>query len=857
MSQSTNSDDEFAEYRTTTGAEIKTADVSGDTHPVKQKLGRDDVDKQRIYDPKIAGERFVQFYDDSAAAIREYLSNAETACIRRARHEIKQSGIPVPSGVSEILQVAREETGYEPLIEVTYNEQSDATRFIVEDNGIGISVEEYQVVQRVGYSTSHANGERLGQFGMGWMSGFQLTSVNGAFRMYTRSRLTDEAYSTIEYVANFEYLDGKPQEYGTRFEFPEFSESAKEIDITTKVREFSEGMRVPVLYRHFDNSGEETSQSDDYLPSNMEDDYPEGAFVVTYEDEFFKAVMSPESSTNRRNGSYLTYNVTMPIRRNTEEFGSNPSFDATWKWDFRGKREDGPIVSCDENPEIVGYVPIEDSKYAKLSDEQRDGHVRLSAVPDSAIVMPEPASSRDSYMSGHDDFWAYVSRRLEDSFVGSAQDIFNSFDTWSQFKQLSMNEKQAAYRCYSKFGPGYTDNDPENIQSTLEEELGATLSKDVCEKIDQSRNKKMVVPRGNQNARLKTPAKGNKKRIWEIITEAPDGVYMAKAPSQKKAEIAWGLGDTHVLRVSSYDQLEEMWGFKKLKSLPSKNLSEKLPQLDDDVVEKWENTSTTETKKSSSNTTHRRTSRDPSSKKISVRVGSGSSKKMSNTRVSRVVRRLNSGETIRAGRYDCNRLIVYDQTELRGSTPPSSAASTAAGIAVAAVPKYVYKYLEGKTNIYTDKEEAYADLKQSEIDEFDVADTILFAGDEIIENTDSDSDVRELLNEHSDYDINDADSIAVFEKDRFDDIIVCQQEDFDATIVTINGGHYTLRNFANYTVTVDMVDIILEREIPDADYSSPYFKQIFGRKKYCNADNDGFRRGIEIVKEMGGKFPDQ
>jgi len=857
MSQSTNPDDEFAEYRTTTGTEVKTADVSNENHALKQVIGTNDESKERIYDSTVAGQRFVDFYDDSAAAIREALSNAETACIRRARYEIEQAGLAVPNGVSGAIEMARNEVGYEPLIEVSYNEQSDATRLIIEDNGIGISVEEYQVLQRVGYSTSHNDGTVGGQFGLGFLSMFQLTSVNGAFRMYTRSRLTDEAYSTIEYVANFEYLDGKPQEYGTRFEFPEFSESAKEIDITTKVREFSEGMRVPVLYRHFDNSGEETSQSDDYLPSNMEDDYPEGAFVVTYEDEFFKAVMSPESSTNRRNGSYLTYNVTMPIRRNTEAFGSNPSFDATWKWDFRGKREDGPIVSCNENPEIVGYVPIEDSKYTKLSDEQRDGHVRLSAVPDSAIVMPEPASSRDSYMSGHDDFWVYVSRRLEDSFVGAAQDIFNSFDTWSQFKQLSMNEKQAAYRCYSKFGPGYTNNDPENIQSTLEEELGVTLSKDVCEKIDQSRNKKMVVPRGNQNARLKTPAKGNKKRIWEIITEAPDGVYMAKAPSQKKAEIAWGLGDTHVLRVNSYDALEEMWGFKKLKSLPSRNLSEKLPQLDDDVVEKWENTSTTETEKSLSNTTHRRTSRDPSSKKISVRVGSGSPKKMSNTRVSRVVRRLNNGDTIRAGRHGCNRLIIYDQTKLRGSTPPSGAASIASGIALAAVPKYVYKYLEGKTNIYTDKDEAYAELKQSEIDEFDVADTIIFVGDEITENTDSDSDVRELLNEHSDYDIDDTDSIAVFEKGRFDDIIVCQQEDFDATIVTINGGPYTLRKFANYSVTVDMVDIILEREIPDADYSSLYFKQIFGRKKHCNADNDDFHRGIKIVKEMGGKFPDQ
>lgn len=121
MSESALTKEELAEYRSTAGAEVKTADVSDDDHPLKQTLGEQ---KERVYDAKIAGERFVQFYDDSAAAIREYLSNAETACIRRARHELLDAGVDeadVPANVADLMEMAREVADYEPLIEVTYN----------------------------------------------------------------------------------------------------------------------------------------------------------------------------------------------------------------------------------------------------------------------------------------------------------------------------------------------------------------------------------------------------------------------------------------------------------------------------------------------------------------------------------------------------------------------------------------------------------------------------------------------------------------------------------------------------------------------------------------------------------------
>jgi hypothetical protein len=856
MSQKTQDGDEFAEYRSTTGAEVKTANVSGDTHPVKNQLGMDDANKERIYDPKIAGERFVQFYDDSAASIREYLSNAETACIRRARYELEQAGHDVPTGVAPILETASEKVGYEPLIEVTYNEQSDATRLVIEDNGIGISVEEYQVVQRIGYSTSHSNGERLGQFGMGWMSGFQLTSVDGAFLMHTRSRLTDEAYRTIEYVANFEYLDGEPEQYGTRFEFPEFGESAKEIDITEKVEEFSEGMRVAVLYRHFDAAGNETPFSDDYLPSNMESEHDDDHTVVVFENEFFKAVSSPDCRYDRRSGDYHTYNVTMPIRRNVDEFGRAPKFEAPWKWDFRGKREDGPVVKCDSNPEIVGCSPIEDSKFEKLTEQQQSSHVRLSDVPEDAVVMPEPASSRDSYMSGHDDFWRHVSLKVADSWRDMSADLFRSFDTWSEFKDLSTAEKKVVYRAYSSFGPDYGKSDADTIQATLEEELGVTVDKNVCVKISESRKKEMVVPRGSANARLKTPARDNRKKVWQIIDEAPDGVYVAKSPSQKKAEIAWGLGETHVVRVEDtdkYDELSGIWGFETLKSLPSRNLSEKLPELDDAVVEKWENKPSQGARRSS-RSTNRRSSRDPLTKVINLRCGNNSSWREDVT-VLTVVEKFSDDEEVAVGPRSANKLMLYDKNDIDGTTPPMRLASKVPGVAAAAVPTYVFERLEGVDNVFTDPEQLKQTLREEEREEYDVASIVIFTDDdvrEVLKYTDTDK----ILNEYPDttHTFEDYDSVEVFDQTEARNIAMCDASDFDARVVSINGSRFS-NDFSDILLYVDAEEIMIDERLPDVDTSSPYFQQLFAHTHAASSDN--FRRAVEMVEEMGGVLPDQ
>lgn len=854
-------EDDLEQYRGTAGAEVKTANVSADDNPLKQKLGEEDGAKERKYDAKIAGERFVQFYDDSAAAIREYLSNAETACIRRARHELLDAGFTedeIPDEVADLLDMAKEETGYEPLIEVTYNRKPDATRLIIEDNGIGISTEEYQVVQRIGYSTSHQEGSRLGNFGMGWMSGFQLTSINGMFKMFTKSYLTDEAYGTVEYVANCEFLDEAPTEYGTRFEFPGFGEAAKEINIPAKVEEYADGMTISVLYRDFDASGQETHRSDDFLATRMEDDYSDDSMVVIYENEYFKAVMSPDSKETGR--GLTTYNISMPIRRNTDGFGTNNAYNAPWKWDFRAKQENGPIVSCESDESLVGLVPKENTKYDRLTPEMQEKCVPMSQVPDDAIVMPEPASSRDSFMGGHNDFWKHVSDKLNEAWAEVARERFTDLDTWDDFLDMDRSEKKALFRAYSKFGPGTTDNTADTIQETLKENLDVDLDADLCLKLDNARSKVSVVSRGHHRAHTKNAT--HREKIWKVIEEAPDGVYMGKSISQKKAEIVWGLGETHIIRLTgddeTYSQFEDDWNWTKAKELPNRNLAEKLPELDDDVAEKFENVSD-----SDSNNTRRSSTggngKDPDTYRMKVRVGSNSRKYFTAYRTDKLVEKLEDDESFKAGRYSAQYIIIHED-DVSARTVARSA-DLSKDIAATRVPKYVYQYLVNQPNVYESMDElrkaeggvdiTLSDDTEMALSDLPESDCLLTSESKVKSRFEGrEDDLVELLGHDSDK----FERYTWTEPSAFDG---AWNRETDATVIYLKNTRGSFKDFDDYDFA-DMGhdDLLMADKLGDVDESSDEYKALFDYR-YGEPSGSTLETLIDIAAEYGLPQDDQ
>jgi len=859
----TMTNDELEQYRSTIGAEIKTADVASDEHALKQALGQDDPSKERIYDAKIAGERFVQFYDDPAAAIREYLSNAETACIRRARAELIDAGVSeddIPADTHKMLALAQERADYEPLIEVTHSRSDTAPALVIEDNGIGISVEEYQVVQRIGYSTSHMHGERLGQFGMGWMSGFLLTGVNGAFRMYTRSYLTDEAYSTVEYVANFEYLDGVRSLAGTRFEFPSFSEEAKDsVPVAEKVAEYSEGMRIPVLYRDFDETGAETHRSDDFLPRNIEDDYDDDLITITYENEFFKAVMAPRVPEGRRR--HVTYNVTMPIKRNTDEFGRTPAFHAPWQWDFRAKREDGPIVACESDPSVIGRVPVDDTTYERMSEHRQKKSIRRSAVPDDAIEMVAPASSRDSYMAGNDAFWKHVSTKLLDAFNDRVYRVISGINRWSDFTALTTKQK-ALVVSGVKIHVGYSDRKyPDKMQQALQEELGVTVSDEVATNFTLMHRDVLVVPRDSNRKDLLKPARENAKNLWEVIDEAPDGVYVAKTISQTKAQIAHALGDTHIIRIdpqesndalSSYESFQQQWGFKLLKDLPSRNLREKLPQLDDDLLDELESSSSRTSTSSRGSTS---ASQDAGSRTIKVRYDS--SKTITSYTVNQLIETTEKGESVSMNRFynDAEYIMVYDQNEIDGSTPPTQLISETFGVAATAVPKYVHEYIEQFDGLYTDEDALIQDFIDDHADPYTSCDVLVVADED---NTEDIYRGRtELLRRHLSGIIGVplTGTISTVARRTYRALPVYLRNHInDVTRVIVVDGN---RRWSDDTehVDIDIFWVYMNNEFPDLDTDSDHFEALFGYG-WAAPENTSMRELIEVMEAMGDDIPD-
>lgn len=832
---------DLEQYRTSEGVSKKEADLVSE-HPLKHRFGDD---KERKYDAKQAGTRFVDFYDDPAAAIREFLSNAETACVRRARAELRDAGYDVPDGVREVLEKAEANVGYEAQIEVSFNRSPQGTTLIIEDNGIGINPVEYDVLRRVGYSASHGDGNRLGQFGIGFMSGFLLCGTNGGFRLKTNPYGDYDAYSTAEYLANFEYLSDEKQETGTRFEFPTFKGAAQNIDVPEAVRRYSEGMQVTVLYRDFDDSGKETGQSDEFLPTFIEDNYPDNELVVTYEDEYFKAVMSP--ADGEHNGQ-ITFNVTMPIKRNCgPSYKSNPKFDAQWKWDFRAKKENGPIVHCESDPSIEGLVPIEDTKYQGLGADREEDHVPMSDVPDDAIRMPKPASSRDSYKGGNDEFWQYVSEKLEYAWADIAAERFEELDTWQDF--VDLYTKAELMRAFNNFIGYFNDPDPTDIQDKIKETFDTDVDEDVCEKLHMMQSSVKVLKQGHSKPHIK--AARTSKKLWKIIDEYGENVYTGKSVSKKKAEIVWGL-DAAFVRVedtSKYDEYEQLFGWEPAKKLPNRKLSEKLPNLDPDVADKWENKST-----SSSSSSSGRTSRDPTTKRIKLRYGTRSRSKWTKKTVSDVVDALENDEVFWS-KYSAEfrYLVILDQTKDHvTASKVAGEADKSKGIAAVKVPKYVFKYLKDKPNVYGNKQAAIEDNKGTTID------VVVNGSQKTVNTTDLTDDWLFILTSQKAVDTFDAEDVAEtlgYDPDDYKRITMLSENIFSehwgdkigAEVVKTGGGP-RVYNFDDYNyVGENFSDLQRSILLDSVDETHKHYEFLFGDAP----TGQRLEEALEIAEELG------
>jgi len=294
-------------------------------------------------------------YQSWEATIREYLANAETACLRVKEY--------VETGESTMFDgdlIVSDD--YEPKIEVTWNRAENSIE--IRDNGIGMSAYVFnEVFRKIGNTTSRDDGQYSGNFGQGVLSFTKIIGTDNSMLMTTHSRLTDENYSAYVSLAGPEPLMGTlpENEYGTKFQMT----PKKEYDIRSAVEKFSEWMRVPVIYREFDDDGVETF-NEDWGSKKLTDSYSDTEITISFESmsEYFKAYCSDSAPEE-------TLLLSMPIERNST-LSKQPPFDV----DIRILNESGPIIKSSNGNE--GLVPIPRSDYEEMLIEERSPYITES-----------------------------------------------------------------------------------------------------------------------------------------------------------------------------------------------------------------------------------------------------------------------------------------------------------------------------------------------------------------------------------------------------------------------------------------------------------------------------------------------
>lgn len=357
-------------------------DVSKDEHPIRQALGPSDHRQLEAYEGKI-GERFAYRYDTPEACFREYLANGETGCLNAARYLLHTHDPATydedwfeSHDNSELFDEAKAVVGYQPVIETHHAEPgADRPRFLVEDNGIGISIREFMALRKLGLSANHGVGEQLGDFGQGVMSVFNLVGQHGRATLETHSRVDDANYRERFMIDGFNDLPGERDGYGTTWIFPAFCDEARDVDVSAAIEEYSQLLSVPVIHHEYNDESVEVSK-EEYTPCELSGLFDDDTALVEYEDDCIEAVAAKGSSP-------ATYLISMPIERNDP---GDTQREAPFPMSVRIKAEDGRIYRCtcpDEDHE--GLLPVEDPRYEAELVDDRDAVHPGQLVPNDVV----------------------------------------------------------------------------------------------------------------------------------------------------------------------------------------------------------------------------------------------------------------------------------------------------------------------------------------------------------------------------------------------------------------------------------------------------------------------------------------
>jgi hypothetical protein len=232
---------------------------------------------------------------------------------------------------------------------------------------------------------------------------------------------------------------------------------------------------------------------------------------------------------------------------------------------------------------------------------------------------------------------------------------------------------------------------------------------------------------------------------------------------------------------------------------------------------------------------------------------------------------LDNGKSVSCGywsKHSATALIIFDQNETSRAWTVSNAANYRRNVAAAKMPTYVYDYLKQADNVYESKDEYKRECARESITlgddstkrlcDLSSSDLLLVTSESFSDNYEDDRQlVTEKVCERSNIiDADDVDTTTYIESSDVSNNLY-GFEKTDATIIRLSNAS-TSRSVRRQTqdkVSLNTGTLVLETELPDADFDSDEFDYIFDSE--TPQDTETFRNVVEIVQQAGGKFPSQ
>lgn len=584
--------------------DVTTKDFStvDETNPIAQGTGTTGARKRQVDEDWINEMLADQIYDKDSAFVREFLQNAESATLRAAKYLILHSDeygadwlthtlwidprtgetvannadpqkvlnewaaehdrslktITIPRDLDEIIAAARD-LGYDPTIRMDVNH--DEREIIVEDNGIGMTVDELDQAYNVtGKSGSRLDTETGGKFGLGALTFRTITGKQAGMDLISRTRKSAEEVAAYNHegIRAYVYLGGYnplPNDNigdsfkGTRFTVPA-QDSVKLGEVHDWVQEFTTGLRVPLLYREH-RSGE-TIVKEEYGGVIFHQQYTDAPVVIHCPGEFTIATGPNVKSRHRDPDTWL---VSMPIDRN-----SQVNVRSFWKTVIQIHDEQGRIVAGPNR-----------GKYENEVDTLHEDDVPL----------PQPTTDRDRLQKDEANkrFFRYVKGLIKERELEMVADIAQQMDE-ADHPYEAIQDEPENWRLFFKMvdyhGPFRVTtrertfkkfvNDHDAFPDWNDEEILEVFT--LFTKVDFAAQTHYGPPTKKKNR--------SEERLGEILANRdPDHVFMAAStggnfPAQYKV-VHNTFDDAGVIVVetaSKYDVYGDLYGFKLLKEVP-------------------------------------------------------------------------------------------------------------------------------------------------------------------------------------------------------------------------------------------------------------------------------------------------